>query len=268
MKIFTSSTDFEIIFPFFVLSCAGRHPPRLVMTTHGSVSPQSSADHGTGENSTNQGRTPLLKPATTTDNGGNIISSALAESSHPTALLFHFGFRTTALFIYLFSSWFFTSSFVFTVVLTVILLALDFWTVKNVTGRLLVGRRWWNSTTIDGSTVWTFEARPSPWKANPSDSRLFWVSLYGYTAVWGGLGVVAIFRFNFSWLLVVAFALTLNLTNLLGYLKCDREAQSQVISNWGNSIVNGFVGNRLNNLFTTTASSPTNGSPKDASNNV
>lgn len=190
----------------------------------------------------------------------NILSAMLAESSHPTALLFHFGFRTAALFTYLFSGWFLpSSSFVFTVVLAVTLLAMDFWTVKNVTGRLLVGRRWWNATALDGSTAWTFEARPAPWRPNPSDSRLFWSSLYGFTVIWALLGVVAVLRFNFSWLLVVAFALTLNITNLLGYLKCDREAQSQMISNWGNSIVTGWAGNRLNSLFTGAGSKDTTG---------
>eukprot|EP01050_Picozoa_sp_SAG11_P010429 SAG11_NODE_1041_length_6056_cov_5.902468_6_plen_102_part_00 len=30
------------------------------------------------------------------------------------------------------------------IVLCILLLAMDFWTVKNVSGRLLVGLRWWN----------------------------------------------------------------------------------------------------------------------------
>ncbi len=37
-----------------------------------------------------------------------------------------------------------TSNFIFVAVVTILLLAADFWTVKNVTGRLLVGLRWWN----------------------------------------------------------------------------------------------------------------------------
>ena len=41
----------------------------------------------------------------------------------------------------------------------VLLLAADFWTVKNVTGRLLVGLRWWNKVNEDGSTEWVFESR-------------------------------------------------------------------------------------------------------------
>lgn len=33
---------------------------------------------------------------------------------------------------------------VITFIFVIILSALDFWTVKNVTGRLLVGLRWWS----------------------------------------------------------------------------------------------------------------------------
>lgn len=201
---------------------------------------------------TDGGRTakaPLLTTEGNSSETTNVISSILAESSHPTALLFHFGFRTAALLAYLLASLFLSGSFVFTVVLTVVLLALDFWTVKNVTGRLLVGRRWWSSVAADGSSLWTFEARPAPWRPNPVDSRLFWGSLYLYTAIWIGLALVALLRFNFSWLLVVAFALTLNGTNLVGYIKCDREAQSQMLNSWGTSMVGGLVGGKLNSFF-------------------
>ena len=41
----------------------------------------------------------------------------------------------------------------------VLLLAADFWTVKNITGRLLVGLRWWNKVNDDGSSEWVFESR-------------------------------------------------------------------------------------------------------------
>ncbi len=41
----------------------------------------------------------------------------------------------------------------------VLLLAVDFWTVKNVTGRLLVGLRWWNKVDEDGTSTWMFESK-------------------------------------------------------------------------------------------------------------
>ena len=40
-----------------------------------------------------------------------------------------------------------------------LLLAFDFWTVKNVSGRLMVGLRWWSEVRADGSTDWKFEAQ-------------------------------------------------------------------------------------------------------------
>lgn len=41
-----------------------------------------------------------------------------------------------------------------------ILAAADFWTVKNVTGRILVGLRWWSRIKDDGKEEWIFESLP------------------------------------------------------------------------------------------------------------
>ena len=77
--------------------------------------------------------------------------------SHPVAVVFHLLFRTAAILFYLFSSWF-SLSFVFVFVMTVLLIAFDFWTVKNISGRLLVGLRWWNQVNEDGTSIWIFES--------------------------------------------------------------------------------------------------------------
>ena len=64
-------------------------------------------------------------------------------SRHPGVALFHVLFKSLALAVYLFAG-LFTSNFVLVCVVCILLLAFDFWTVKNVSGRLLVGLRWWN----------------------------------------------------------------------------------------------------------------------------
>jgi hypothetical protein len=46
----------------------------------------------------------------------------------------------------------------------ILLLAFDFWTVKNVTGRLMVGLRWWNKVEEDGTSTWQFESK-KVWRA-------------------------------------------------------------------------------------------------------
>lgn len=81
----------------------------------------------------------------------NPISNVLKQSAHPTVLLFHFGFRTAATIVYLFLGWFVhDGGSIFVFVITTLLLALDFWQVKNVSGRLLVGLRWWQEQTDKG----------------------------------------------------------------------------------------------------------------------
>ena len=65
--------------------------------------------------------------------------------------------QSLALFIYLFGGWF-TSNFIVHFVTCIILLAFDFWTVKNITGRLLVGLRWWSYVQENGNSEWVFES--------------------------------------------------------------------------------------------------------------
>ena len=71
------------------------------------------------------------------------VDIGLIWDSHPTAVFFHLFFRSAALLIYLFCSWF-SSNFVLNFIVIVLFVSFDFWTVKNVSGRLLVGLRWWN----------------------------------------------------------------------------------------------------------------------------
>jgi hypothetical protein len=79
-------------------------------------------------------------------------------TSHPTALLFMLLFRSLAIGMYIFG-WIFTSNFILAFVMIILFLAFDFWTVKNVSGRLLVGLRWWNEIKEDGSNEWIFESK-------------------------------------------------------------------------------------------------------------
>jgi hypothetical protein len=68
------------------------------------------------------------------------------------------GFRTLAILLFLFASLFFTN-FITIFVVIIVCLSIDFWTVKNITGRLLVGLRWWNHVDEEGKSQWVFENR-------------------------------------------------------------------------------------------------------------
>ncbi|XP_045442473.1 Golgi apparatus membrane protein TVP23 homolog B isoform X3 [Pipistrellus kuhlii] len=77
---------------------------------------------------------------------------------HPVASFFHLFFRVSAIVIYLLCE-LFSSSFIACMVTIILLLSCDFWAVKNVTGRLMVGLRWWNHIDEDGKSHWVFESR-------------------------------------------------------------------------------------------------------------
>ena len=95
-----------------------------------------------------------------------------AKKAQPLIVATHVGFRGTALFIYWFGSVslifsrfyltfkIFSTSFVTKFVFILLCLAADFWAVKNVTGRLLVGLRWRNQVDpVTGNSTWVYESR-------------------------------------------------------------------------------------------------------------
>ena len=75
---------------------------------------------------------------------------------------------------------------------------------------------------------------------------MFWFALYFYPAVWAFLTLVSVIRLNLGWLLLDGIALGLLGANLIGYIKCDKEARARLAANLGNSLVNGFLGDKLN----------------------
>ncbi|KAK9502834.1 hypothetical protein O3M35_011531 [Rhynocoris fuscipes] len=136
---------------------------------------------------------------------------------HPYVTLCHIGFRSAALLWYLLCG-IFSDSFITNFVLIVLLLSLDFWTVKNITGRLMVGLRWWNYIDDDGKSHWVYESKKN--MVNSTESKIFWAGLVCFPALWGLLFIVNLFSFEFKWLLLICIAGALNGANLHGYLKC------------------------------------------------
>lgn len=92
-----------------------------------------------------------------------------------------------------------------------LLLATDFYYLKNIAGRRLVGLRWWNEVdTATGDSHWVFESQDRGGDAsgagaqNLTDKRFFWLALYAQPGLWVGLAIFAIVRFeNPIWLSLV-----------------------------------------------------------------
>jgi len=90
-------------------------------------------------------------------------------------------------------------------IITIVLLAMDFYYLKNIAGRRLVGLRWWNEVSADsGDSHWVFEsAEPETRVVNATDRRFFWLALYAQPALWVGLAILALVRLKFIWLSLV-----------------------------------------------------------------
>lgn len=150
---------------------------------------------------------------------------------HPYVTAFHLAFRITALVVYLFCG-ILSDSFITGFVIVMLLLSMDFWTVKNITGRLMVGLRWWNYVDDEGKSHWIFESRKGSQQNRLHDSevRIFWLALILCPLTWVLFFFVALFGFKFKWLLLTVMALVLNGANLYGYVKCKMGGDKNISS--------------------------------------
>ncbi|KAI5453281.1 Golgi apparatus membrane protein tvp23 [Naganishia albida] len=182
-------------------------------------------------------------------NSGNAesgISGILKSSSHPMVLACLYIFRSAALAVYVLCG-LFTDNYVLSIVIVVVLLSLDFWNVRNVAGRTLVGLRYWNEVDEEGESSWVFECRDPSRPANPIDEnnqsyflvdRMFWIALYAFPLGWLALFFVSLLKFSISFLPIVILALVFNFSNVLGFTYADRDAKRQ----WANSVSSGAFG--------------------------
>jgi hypothetical protein len=81
----------------------------------------------------------------------------ISASSHPVIALTHIILKIAVVAVYIVFPLFTDTFFVKEIV--VILAAIDFWIIKNITGRLLVGLRWWVDFEENGDERWKFECR-------------------------------------------------------------------------------------------------------------
>ncbi|ORE21576.1 DUF846-domain-containing protein [Rhizopus microsporus] len=178
----------------------------------------------------------------------NAIRDYFEQSSHPVAAFFFLAFRLGAILTYLLGS-IFSDNFTLIFVVTILLLAFDFWTVKNVSGRLLVGLRWWNEIQPDGSNKWVFESAHPNRKPNSADSRLFWIVLYGTPVIWVLLALSCILTFKASWLVIVGIAIVMNVANVYGYTQCDKDAKRKWATSMATQSALGSLGSGATGLL-------------------
>ncbi|PSN69786.1 golgi apparatus membrane protein-like protein tvp23 [Corynespora cassiicola Philippines] len=175
-------------------------------------------------------------------------------SSHPITLITFLFFRISSLLVYLFGLRLFTSNFVLIFIVTILLLATDFYYLKNIAGRRLVGLRWWNEVdSSSGDSRWVFEsADPETRDQNATDRRFFWIALYAQPVLWILLAIVALVSFEFIWLTLVVIALVLTVTNTLAFSRCDKFSHASGFASnalYGSGLARNLAGGMVSNFF-------------------
>lgn len=141
----------------------------------------------------------------------------------------------------------FIRNFVLVFILTLLLLSIDFYYLKNIAGRRLVGLRWWNEVNVStGESHWVFESAPAERQPNATDKRFFWLSMYVVPALWVGLAILAILRLqNFIWLVTNVIALILTITNTVAFSRCDKFSQASSFAGSAFGSMPGNIAGRL-----------------------
>ena len=80
------------------------------------------------------------------------------KSNHSTTCFIHMFLKLASVFCYMFLNLFLHSD-IYTFIVTMLFVVLDFWINKNITGRILVGLRWWSIIDPDSlDTLYYYES--------------------------------------------------------------------------------------------------------------
>ena len=154
------------------------------------------------------------------------FTNFLQHAANPGVVFFTLLFKTLAIIAFLILGLFgFSDALIFIIV--VILNAFDFWFVKNVSGRILVGLRWWNEVRDDGTEVWIFESDYEK-RATSIDTTLFWSSLYIAPLFWGIFLIIELIGLSLMWFFFFFFSFVLTFSNTIGYYKCSGEQKKKL----------------------------------------
>lgn len=110
-----------------------------------------------------------------------------------------------------------------------------------------MGLRWWHQVREDGSEEWQFESLEDKRVLNDREVWIFWGSMLLSAFLWGFYAFLLIFRpSEWTWIIVVAVALTMLIANIFGYWKCARESKARLEA-YAHNQATGYVTSTLMN---------------------
>lgn len=146
------------------------------------------------------------------------------RSRHPIVAGLLIGIRVIMVVGYVLFDWLLKDHFVIAFSVILLLAVVDFWVTKNISGRLLVGLRWWNQVDEDGTSRWIFEALEDHQKVRISymEMMIFWGVSMATPIVWFGAIFLALLFQGINYIILAIICLVLSAMNLIGFIMCAR----------------------------------------------
>ncbi|CDW76228.1 UNKNOWN [Stylonychia lemnae] len=158
-----------------------------------------------------------------------LIPSFLTNASNPGICMLTLLFKSGAIGSYLLLN-LFISNLIMVYIIVIVLSAFDFYVVKNITGRILVGLRWQQYIDENGREQWNFQSFDEPAKLDNINKRVFWISTYVAPVVWALLFVWSLLSFSPTNASICIFSYIMTFTNLMAYIKCEKNYKQKMSS--------------------------------------
>jgi hypothetical protein len=151
-----------------------------------------------------------------------MIFVPVVAKKHPVVWTLYISLKLLSLVLYFLTWLVFSDYFILFFIIIIIVMAVDFWCTKNISGRLLVGYRWWNLVNEDGTNEWKFETIEDRSIVSGKNSRLFWIVLWSNCVIWLVLAILNSLRFRIGWLMMTVGGFLFAVINVYGFIKCSR----------------------------------------------
>ncbi|EGR27808.1 hypothetical protein IMG5_188780, partial [Ichthyophthirius multifiliis] len=147
-------------------------------------------------------------------------------SSNPGICFVHFLFKAFSFLAYFILIIFFESLQVNCFV--IVMISIDFWVVKNITGRLLISLRWWSECKQNNQTQWIFECKINKHEISDFNYRFFWIIQLASNVTWIVFLVLNIIGLDIQDALICGFGVLMNGINSYYFYLCDYKRKERL----------------------------------------
>jgi len=154
----------------------------------------------------------------------------IVQPNHPGICFLHLFFKVSGVFSYVFLG-FILRSTLLNFLMVFCSIVLDFWISKNISGRYLVGLRWWSTHNDEtGEEEWDFESYDFDLNFSQIDTTVFWWGICAHTIFWAIMFAIKVLGLNFLWGLLTFIGILLNGTNVWAFYKCSQHHKEKMMN--------------------------------------